>query len=644
MSHQSELIASDIDAYLEQHEQKELMRFITCGSVDDGKSTLIGRLLYDSKMIYEDQLASLQQDSKVHGTTGGNFDPALLTDGLKAEREQGITIDVAYRYFSTAKRKFIIADTPGHEQYTRNMATGASTADLAIILVDARHGVMTQTRRHSFITSLLGIKHVLVAVNKMDLVNFDEARFDEICREYQDFAARLDIPDLNFIPLSALNGDNVVDPSENMPWFSGRTLMNFLETVYIGSDRNLEDFRMPVQYVNRPNLDFRGYCGTIGSGIIRKGEEILVLPSRKSSRVKDIVTYDGSLDEAFTPQAVTLTLEDEIDISRGDIIVRPGNLPRVNDRFDAMVVWMAEDAMVPGKTYVFKHTTNSVTGTIDTLRYLVDVNTLHRSNAPVMNLNEIGRCSIRLNEAIPYDGYRRNRTTGAFIIIDRITNVTVGAGMIQDRASDADRHDHWDDEPQSDSLQRELSNVTPEERSARFGQQPVTLLLTGLTGAGKTTLSYALERRLFDRGRTCGVLDGQNLRLGLNKDLGFSGEDRSENLRRTVEVAKMMNNAGIICVVGLVAPEAAVRERAAAALGEDRCLIVHLSAPVEVCRERDTQGQYALADSGELTNFPGVTAPYEAPESPDLVVPTHELTIDACVDQLIALLENKGII
>jgi len=620
------------------------LRFITCGSVDDGKSTLIGRLLYDSKMIYEDQLASLQHDSKIHGTTGGEFDPALLTDGLKAEREQGITIDVAYRYFSTAKRKFIIADTPGHEQYTRNMATGASTADLAIILVDARHGVMTQTRRHSFITSLLGIKHVLVAINKMDLVDFDEAVFDRITREYQDFSTRLDIPDLNFIPISALRGDNVVDPSEHMPWYRGRTLMNFLESIYIGSDRNLEDFRFPVQYVNRPNLDFRGYCGTIGSGIIRAGEEILVLPSRKTSRVKEIVTHDGPLDEAFAPQAITLTLEDEIDVSRGDIIVRPGNLPRVNDRFDAMVVWMAEEAMVPGKTYIFKHTTNSVTGSISTLRYVVNVNTLHRADAPVLKLNEIGRCTVRLNEPIPYDGYRRNRTTGAFIIIDRITNVTVGAGMIQDRASDADRHDHWDDEPQSESLQGHLSHVTVPERSARFGQEPVTLLLTGLTGAGKTTLSYALERRLFDQGRACSVLDGQNLRLGLNKDLGFTPEDRSENLRRSVELAKVINNAGLICIVGLVAPDASVRQRASAALGENRCLVVHLSAPVEVCRQRATDGQYELADAGEIANFPGVSAPYEEPENPDLVLATHELTVNECVDQLVSLLETRGII
>ncbi len=396
MSHQSDLIATDIEAYLKQHERKQLLRFITCGSVDDGKSTLIGRLLYDSKMIYEDQLMQLEADSKVVGTTGGKFDPALLTDGLKAEREQGITIDVAYRYFSTPKRKFIIADTPGHEQYTRNMATGASTADLAVILIDARYGVLTQTRRHSFIVSLLGIRHVVVAVNKMDLVDFSEDRFNEICDDYRSFATRLDLPDLHFIPISALDGDNLVDRSERSPWYSGSTLMNFLETVYIGSDRNLQDFRMPVQYVNRPNLDFRGFCGTISSGIIRQGEEIMVLPSRQRSKIKEIVTFDGSLDEAFAPLSITLTLEDEIDASRGDMIVRPGNLPRSRDRIDAMLVWMSADAMVPGKTYLFKHTSQTLPGTIDTLKYRVDVNSLHRSPAPQLELNEIGRVSISL--------------------------------------------------------------------------------------------------------------------------------------------------------------------------------------------------------------------------------------------------------
>ena len=433
MSHQSDLIAKDILAYLEQHERKELLRFITCGSVDDGKSTLIGRLLYDSKMIYEDQLAQLENESKVHGTTGGKFDPALVTDGLRAEREQGITIDVAYRYFSTAKRKFIIADTPGHEQYTRNMATGASTADLAIILIDARHGVLTQTKRHSFIVSLLGIRHVVVTINKMDLVNYSQARYDEICEDYKQFVSRLDLPDLHFIPLAALHGENVVDPSPNMPWYRGSTLMGFLESVYIGSDRNLEDFRLPIQYVNRPNLDFRGFCGTIASGILRQGDQIMVMPSKRTSRVKRIVTQDGDLEEAFCPQSITVVLEDEVDCSRGDMIVRPGNVPKSSNQFDATIVWLSADALLPGKTYLFKHTSQTIPGQIDSLRYRVDVNTLHRSPSPELQLNEIGRCSITLSQSIYFDAYKRNRTTGAFIIIDRLTNSTVGAGMITDR-------------------------------------------------------------------------------------------------------------------------------------------------------------------------------------------------------------------
>ena len=644
MSHQSDLIATDIDAYLAQHEQKELLRFLTCGSVDDGKSTLIGRLFYDAKLIYEDTLKTLEQDSVTHGTTGGGFDPALFTDGLKAEREQGITIDVAYRYFSTTKRKFIIADTPGHEQYTRNMATGASTCDLAVILVDARHGVVRQTKRHSFIVSLLGIKHVLVAVNKMDLVGYSEEVFDNIRRDYKDFAARLDVPDLHFLPISALLGDNIVDPSKNMPWYRGATMMNFLDTVYIGSDRNLEDFRFPVQYVNRPHLDFRGFCGTIASGIVRKGDEVMALPSRKKSRVKSIVTFDGDLEEAFAPQSVTLTLEDEIDVSRGDMIVRPGNVPKLAQKFDAMVVWMHDDQMVPGKTYIFKQASKNVTGTISTMRYQVDVNTLHRQDAPTLKLNEIGRCSVSLSEPVCFDGYRRNRTTGAFIIVDRISNATLAAGMILNRTTGDDRHDHWDDAPQSETLNTELSTVTLEERSARFGQKPATILLTGLTGAGKTTIAYALERRLFDLGRAATVLDGQNMRRGISRDLGFAADDRSENLRRSSEVAKLINDAGLICIGAFVAPSEEVRKKAAEVVGSDRFLVVHLSAPVEVCRQRDTDGHYPLADSGELPNFPGVSSLYEQPAAPDLVLPTHELPVNECVDAILKLLEERGLI
>ncbi len=644
MSHQSALIATNIDEYLAQHERKELLRFITCGSVDDGKSTLIGRLFYESKMIYEDQLAAIKKDTSRYGTTGEEVDLALFTDGLEDERQQGITIDVAYRYFSTDKRKFIIADTPGHEQYTRNMATGASTADLAIILVDARHGVLPQTKRHSFLVSLLGIRHIVVAINKMDIVGYDQAVFDRIRGDYADFASRLELPDVHFMPISALKGDNVVAPSPNMPWYTGTPLMPLLETVYIGSDRNMEDFRFPVQLVLRPNLDFRGFAGTVASGIIRRGDEVMSLPSRKKSRVKSIVTFDGDLEEAFAPQSVTLTLEDEIDSSRGDMLVRPGNVPKVDHRFDATIVWMAEEPLVPGKQYLFKQTTKVVPGAVSTLRYRVDVNTLHRQPAPALGLNEIGRCSITLTAPVAFDAYRRNRATGGFIMIDRLTNATVAAGMILDREPEDGRKDHWDDEAAAEHLHATASAVTPAERSARFGQQPVTVLLTGLTGSGKTTLARAVERRLFDLGRAVAVLDGQEMRLGISRDLGFSADERSENLRRSVEVARLFNEAGIIVLAAFLAPDEAVREKARERVGSDRFLVVHLAAPLDVCRARDTDGHYALADAGQIANFPGVSAAYEPPLAPDLVLPTHEWPVARCVEAIVTLLEGRGAI
>ncbi|MEK6270190.1 MAG: sulfate adenylyltransferase subunit CysN, partial [Planctomycetales bacterium] len=588
MSHQSELIATDIDAYLAQHERKELLRFLTCGSVDDGKSTLIGRMLIESKMVYEDQLAALEQDSQSHGTIGDRLDPALLTDGLDDERQQGITIDVAYRYFSTAKRKFIIADTPGHEQYTRNMATGASTCDLAIILIDARKGVLTQTKRHSFITSLLGVKHIVVAINKMDLVDYSQEVYERIRDEYIQFAARMSSADVHFIPISALDGDNVVSRSEKMPWYDGNTLMHMLENVYIASDSNLQDFRFPVQYVNRPHLDFRGFCGTVASGTIKKGDEIMVLPARTTSRVASIETFDGEIEEAFTPLSVTLTLEDEIDASRGDMIVRVGNQPRVAQRMDAMVVWMGEDPMVPGTRYLFKQTTKVVPGALQSLRYQVDVNTLHREPAPSLQLNEIGRCEIQLDDNIMFDAYKRNRSTGSMVIIDRITNVTVGAVMILDEMQAGDTRDHWDDEPASAGMHQEPSQVTDEEREARFGQRGATVLITGLTGSGKRLVAHALERRLFDSGRACTLLDGPKMRLGDSKDLGFTPEGRSENMRRAAECARLLNDAGLITIASFLAPHKEVRDKARDVVGSDRFIEVFLDVPLEVCRERDT--------------------------------------------------------
>ncbi len=488
MSHQSDLISTDIDAYLEQHERKELLRFLTCGNVDDGKSTLIGRLLYDSKMIYEDQLAAVKSDSVKSGTTGaGKIDLALLVDGLQAEREQGITIDVAYRYFSTKNRKFIIADTPGHEQYTRNMATGASTCDLAVILIDARYGVQTQTKRHSFIASLLGIKHIIVAINKMDLIDYSESSYETIKADYLDFIKDLNgLDDIHVIPLSALDGDNVVNKSANMPWYSGQSLMDTLETVEISGDDNFQDARFPVQYVNRPNLDFRGFCGTIASGVFHKGDAITALPSGKTSMIKSIVTFDGDLEEAYPPMAVTLTLTDEIDISRGDTIVSSANLPRVADKFDANIVWMTENALTPGKQYIIKLATRSVSGSIAKIQHRIDVNTLEHHDANELQLNEIGVCTVSVNAPVVFDAYNRIKGTGSFIIIDRLTNVTVGAGMISGHSSDT-----------------EFSDVSSEERAARFGQKAVSIALTGTHGE---QLAYQLERKLFDTGHAATVL------------------------------------------------------------------------------------------------------------------------------------------
>lgn len=499
MSHQSDLIATDIDAYLDQHENKELLRFLTCGSVDDGKSTLIGRLLHDSKMIYEDQLAAIQNDSKKVGTTGEEVDLALLVDGLQAEREQGITIDVAYRYFSTAKRKFIIADTPGHEQYTRNMATGASTCDLAIILIDARHGVQVQTRRHSFIVSLLGIKHTLVAINKMDLVDFSEERFEEIKRDYLKFAGGLGLKDIHFAPISALKGDNVVNPSEHMPWYTGESLMQTLESVEISGDANFDELRFPVQYVNRPNLNFRGYCGTLSAGIVRPGDDVTVLPSGKSSKVKSIVTFDGDLPEAFAPMSVTLTLEDEIDISRGDIIVHSNQVPESTAKFGAHLVWMSEQELVPGRNYEIKLASTRTAGRISAIRHRIDVNTLEQTPAATLSLNEIAQVEVTLERPVVADDYRRHKGTGSFIVVDRLTNATVAAGMIEAAGAD-------------DALieLQDRSVVTTELRARRCGQTAALIRLEGGSDELRSTLVFTLEQQLFNRGRLPLALTGQN--------------------------------------------------------------------------------------------------------------------------------------
>jgi bifunctional enzyme CysN/CysC len=633
MSHQSELISTDISAYLAQHERKELLRLLTCGSVDDGKSTLIGRLLHDSKMIYEDQLAAIKADSVKSGTTGGEIDLALLVDGLQAEREQGITIDVAYRYFSTAKRKFIIADTPGHEQYTRNMATGASTCDLAIILIDARHGVQVQTRRHSFIASLLGIKHIIVAINKMDLVDFSESVFNGIKADYEKFSENLDSANFHFIPMSALTGDNVVNPSEQMPWYDDGALMPLLENIEIAGDKNYSDFRFPVQYVNRPNLNFRGFCGTVASGVIRKGDEVIVLPSNKMSRIKSIVTYDEELELAHAEMAVTLTLEDEIDVSRGDILAHPENIPTSGSKFDATIVWMAETPLLPGNAFDFKLGSKTVNGRLNTMRNRIDVNTLEKIPAPGLELNEIGLAEINLDETVCFDSYKDNRATGSFIIIDRLSNVTVGAGMIE-----------CEQQPRPESHESRNIIVTKEERAARYGQKPATIMFVGVSGSGKSTLAHGLERMLFDRGRVSTVLDGKTMRLGISKDLSHDAEGRAENLRRSAHIARFLNDSGVICCASFVAPNADSREHAISVIGKDNCYIIYLNPPIETCILRDPSGLYAADEGTESTDIPGLSFPYSAPEVTQLELDTSALSVDECLEKVLKLMRDEEII
>ena len=664
---EEDLIRGDITEYLNRHETKDLLRFLTCGSVDDGKSTLIGRLLYDSHMIYEDQLDKVMKDSKVYGTTDDNFDPALLTDGLKAEREQGITIDVAYRYFSTDKRKFIIADTPGHEQYTRNMATGASTCNLAVILIDARYGVIKQTKRHSFICSLLGIKHVVVAVNKMDLVDWSEERYEEIKDQYNGFVSRLNFSDIHFIPMSALKGDNVVDHSKNLDWYDGPTFLHHLESVNIATDRNLIDMRLPVQYVLRPNLDFRGFSGTLASGVIRVGDKVASLPSRQESKIKAIYGPDGTIPEAFAPMAITVTLEDEIDVSRGNMLVPVKNIPHVGNEFEAMVVWMHEEKAVAGRSYLVKHTTSMVPGVLSKIRYKVDVNTMKSDRQDgveqndadnMLELNEIGRCHFTLHRPIAFDPYDRNRSTGAFIIVDRLTNITVGAGMIVDRVVSKPKNAA----PVSKNIVQSDSLVSAEDRQNLLNQKGATLWLTGLSGSGKSTIARQLERELIDMGHACYILDGDNVRHGLNRDLGFSMEDRTENIRRIAEVAHLFNDAGVIVITAFISPYRADRD-AARLVVEGGTLDVESAAtrhmpldtsknfieifidtPIEVCEARDPKGLYKKARAGEIPQFTGITDPYEAPEKPELILPTAELSAEQSVDAIIAKLREEGII
>ena len=624
------------DTWMQEQDRKDLLRFLTCGSVDDGKSTLIGRLLHDSHSVLDDQAEKLCEDSARYGTTGkGEIDFALLTDGLRAEREQGITIDVAYRYFSTPRRKFIIADTPGHEQYTRNMATGASTCELAVLLVDAAHGITTQTRRHSAIASLLGIKHACVAVNKMDAVGWSQEVFEGIRHEFMGFAAKLGFSDLHIIPVSALLGDNVVRRSEHMPWYRGAPLLDHLENVHVASDTNLIDLRLPIQYVIRRDSGFRGYAGTIVSGILRPGDEILALPSGRQTRVRALHAWEGTLDVAFARMPVVVELEDELDLARGDQIVHPGNRPVQSHEFEATLVWMDETPLVRDRDYRIRFLTNTVMGRVTSLRYRLDPNTLHRQDAETLELNDIGRVSLSCNRAVLHDTYERNRGTGSFILIDRLSNATVGAGMILGvrtaRPGPAPRKSATSE-----------TRIHPEERAMLLGQRPVTLWLTGLPKAGKGSIARALEERLISEGHLCQVLDGRGLRSQLNQDLGFSADDRHENVRRAAGIARLFNDAGLISIASFVSPLHSDRETARGITGSKRFVEIHCAAPLGACEARDEEGLYERARRGEIAFFSGISAPYEEPAAPDLRLPTDTMSVDECVDRILELLRTRG--
>lgn len=630
MAHASSMIAEDIEAYLKAHERKGLLRFITCGSVDDGKSTLIGRLLFESHLLFEDQLAAVEVDSRKFGTQGGAIDFALLVDGLAAEREQGITIDVAYRFFSTDKRKFIVADTPGHEQYTRNMVTGASTADAAILMVDARQGILTQTRRHSFLMSLIGIRHIVVAVNKMDLVDYAKARFDEIAEAYRAFAKQLGLEKITFIPMSALKGDNVVEHSHRMPWYHGPTLMAYLETVEVDDERlQRAPFRMPVQWVNRPNLDFRGFSGMVSSGRVRPGDAIRVLPSGQSSTVKRIYTYDGDLEAAVAEQSITLLLEDEIDISRGDVICGVDQPCQVADQFETTLVWMHEQPLLPGRPYLFKLGTQTGVATITDIKYQINVNTLEHIAAKQLELNAIGVCSLSLNKAVAFDPYREGQDTGGFILIDRMTHNTVGAGMLHFALR------------RSQNIHIQPVDIDKQARALAKGQRPAVLWFTGLSGAGKSSIANRVEKKLYAAGRHTYLLDGDNVRHGLNRDLGFTDADRVENIRRVSEVARLMVDAGLIVLTAFISPFRSERQMARDLLTEGEFIEIFVDTPLDVAEARDPKGLYKKARRGELKNFTGIDSAYEAPENPELRIDTTCLSEDAAADAIIELLRER---
>ena len=630
MSHVSDLIATDIESYLASHEQKELLRFITCGSVDDGKSTLIGRMLYESHMLFDDQLAALEADSKKVGTQDGEIDFALLVDGLAAEREQGITIDVAYRFFSTDKRKYIVADTPGHEEYTRNMATGASTADVAIILVDASQGVLTQTRRHAFIVSMVGVKKIVLAINKLDVVDYSQEVYQSITADFTEFASQaLSLEEITSIPISALKGDNIVNSSPNTPWYDGVSIMEYLETVEVSAPAKQRDFRMPVQWVNRPNREFRGFAGMIASGVISPGDKIRVLPSGTESTVKSIVTYDGDLEVAGAGRGVTLTLNDEIDISRGDIITAATNPCQTADQFRARLLWMDSESMAPGREYLFKSNTQTTSMTLGKLKHRIDVNTLEEIPAEKLDMNEIGICNISLAKRIAFDPYDDDPSMGGFIVIDRMTNNTVGMGLI-DYALRRSDNIHW-----------QSMDVTKENRSIQKNQKARVVWFTGLSGSGKSSIANILEKKLHAQGKHTITLDGDNIRHGLNKDLGFTDADRVENIRRVGETAKLMVESGLICITSFISPFTSERQMVRDLLDEGEFVEVFVDTPLEECEKRDVKGLYAKARAGELPNFTGISSPYEPPEMAEISVNTMNMSAEEAADMIVDYLNNS---